>query len=306
VLETSVVAGILDAGANRFTGFAELYEAVRPVPPTDLGDLLVSYCGTQPQLVVDLGSGTGLSSRWASGWASEVVGIEPSADMRVTATDAVRETKVSFRPGWSHDTGLPAGCADVVVAVQAFHWMEPQPTLAEVDRCLRPGGVFAAIDCDWPPVVGDAVAEQAWDACRRQIHVFETRLAQGLTGSDLRAPVTDDDRQATIYSGTDGHLRSVLAEGVRSWPKGKHLAQIESSGRFRWWRDIAMASPDRGDAERFLGLFRSQGDYQALLRHGLDDAVLGVDRLAELIEVRLGSQPRPWTFIYRARLGFKG
>ena len=38
------------------------------------------------------------------------------------------------------------------MAVQALHWMEPAPTFGEVARLLRPGGVFAALDCDWPPV----------------------------------------------------------------------------------------------------------------------------------------------------------
>ncbi|MHB8294072.1 MAG: hypothetical protein ACYDH5_05485 [Acidimicrobiales bacterium] len=65
----------LEAGTSRFSGFAGLYDDVRPLPPRELGDLLSSYCGRRPELVVDLGCGTGLSSRWASAWAQEVVGV---------------------------------------------------------------------------------------------------------------------------------------------------------------------------------------------------------------------------------------
>ena len=293
----------LEASANRFRGFADLYDGVRPVPPTELGDLIVAYRGHRPQLVVDLGSGTGLSSRWASGWAAEVVGIEPSDDMRAAANAPADNVRLS--PGWSHDTGLPTGCADVVLAVQALHWMEPAPTFAEVERLLCPGGVFAAVDCDWPPVVGDAVIEEAWDSCRRRIRVFETRLASGMASDELRAPVNKDDNEGWNGDRVVSPHRRGLPEGVRRWSKAEHLERMKASDSFQWCREIAMAHTEPGDANRFVGLLRSQGDYQALQRHGLSDAVLGVDDFAETVERRLGDQRRQLTFIYRARLGFK-
>ena len=296
----------LEAGANRFGGFAGLYDEVRPSPPDELGSLLTSYRGSPPALVVDLGSGTGLSTRWAARWADNVVGVEPSDDMRAVASSSTTNEAVSFRKGWSHETGLPSGCADVVTVVQAFHWMEPGPTLAEVDRLLKAGGVFAAIDCDWPPSVGDALAEAAWDVCRRRIRVFETRLTAGAVGADLLAPVSDDDRATTRYSGIDAHDGGrALPEGVRSWSKNKHLEQIAASGRFAWWREVALGSIESGDAARFVGLQKSQGDYQTLLRHGADDGVLGVQEFARVAEARLGATARPWLFTWRVRLGFK-
>jgi hypothetical protein len=65
-----------------------------------------------------------------------------------------------------------------------------------------------------------------------------------------------------------------------------------------------MASSDRGNADRFVGLLKSQGDYQTLRRHGLTDGELGVDRFTEVAHDRLGSDARPWHFVYRARLAF--
>ena len=112
----------LRAGADRFAGYADLYERVRPSPPAELGPLLAAYAGTVPR-VVDLGSGTGLSSRWAASWASDVVGVEPSADMRSVA-EVRRPPNVTFRDGWSHATGLESASADVVLAVQALHWID--------------------------------------------------------------------------------------------------------------------------------------------------------------------------------------
>jgi SAM-dependent methyltransferase len=301
----SNVAGFLEAGANRFAGFADLYEEVRPVPPEQIGVLLARYCGRRPELVVDLGSGTGLSTRWASTWSDNVVGIEPSEDMRRVAEAATREARISYRSGWAHDTGLAAHSADVVIAVQSFHWMEPESTLAEVDRCLRPGGVFAAIDCDWPPVVGDATVEHVWAECHRRIHQVEARIAAGASVDQLRFTVGDGDGQAAVDLGIESRDERQLSEGVRSWSKAGHLQRMEESTRFRWSREIAMGSPDSGNASRFVGLLQSQGDYQSLRRQGLSDVDLGVDRFARVVHERLGSHMWPWDFVFRVRLGFK-
>jgi ubiquinone/menaquinone biosynthesis C-methylase UbiE len=162
----------LGPNAQRFSGFAGLYDQVRPHPPETLSEILTTYCGRSSPAVVDLGSGTGLSTRWAAVWAGSVIGVEPSTDMLATA-DAQKVPNTRFVAGYAHRTGLDDSRADVVLAVQSFHWMKPSDTLAEVERILRPGGVFAAIDCDWPPTVGYArsngpgwSADKSWRSTR--------------------------------------------------------------------------------------------------------------------------------------------
>src|SRR4029077_538929 len=70
------------SNAERFSGFADLYDRVRPTPPDVLAEILCAYAGADRPEVVDLGSGTGLSSRWAAPWSASVIGVEPSEDMR--------------------------------------------------------------------------------------------------------------------------------------------------------------------------------------------------------------------------------
>lgn len=48
---------------ERFSGFADLYDSVRPAPPAVLGPILCAYALVDRPAVVDLGSGSGLSSR---------------------------------------------------------------------------------------------------------------------------------------------------------------------------------------------------------------------------------------------------
>ena len=286
---------------DRFAGYAEIYDDVRPRPPDDLARILIAYCGVDRPDVVDLGSGTGLSTRWASGWAGSTIGVEPSADMQAVAERRAGGT-TRFVGAFAHDTGLPARSADVVLAVQSMHWMEPVTTLAEVARLLRPGGVFATVDCDWPPTIGAAALEGAWDHCRRVARVLEARLADGLGGRELRRPVTPGDPEARGHTGRDAHQNRKLATGARSWSKDAHLTRLADSGHFAWTRELALDRIERGDAGRFVGLFRSQGDYQALRRAGLDDSILGVTRLEAAARATLAA-PAPWWFTYRVRLG---
>jgi ubiquinone/menaquinone biosynthesis C-methylase UbiE len=131
--------------------FVARYDALRPRPPSDLIAVLVQLAPARPlRLVVDLGSGTGISAvAWAE-HAERVIGIEQNAEMIAAAREA---PNVEYRHTEAHRTGLPDACADVVTCAQSFHWMERGRTLDEIARILRAGGVFAAYDYDWPPIV---------------------------------------------------------------------------------------------------------------------------------------------------------
>src|SRR5438132_13834508 len=126
-----------------WTGEVIKYDRTRPTPPPALLDLLTQLIHTpHPALVVDLGSGTGLSTAIWGERAERVIGIEPNANMRKEATHNVEDhpyaAHIEYREGLAHQTGLPDGCADIVTAAHAFHWMERTAPLAEIASILRP------------------------------------------------------------------------------------------------------------------------------------------------------------------------
>ena len=286
---------------DRFSGFADLYDEHRPSPPQRLGAVLSSYAGTAAPVVVDIGSGTGLSTRWAAGWASSVIGVEPNPDMRAQAA-AAPLANVEYRDGVSHDTQLPADSADVVIAVQAMHWMEPVATLAEVARVLRPGGVFAAIDADWPPVSGVHAAEQAWVVLHERIRVFEARIARGEDDATLRRAISRDDPSLADDDLHDPHRNRVIPGGVQSWSKSEHLSRMRVSRRFVFTRELLFDEPVAGGAARFGALMRSQGSYQTLRRAGLTDDELGVTDFDDVVATALAGH-ESLSFSWRVRLG---
>jgi SAM-dependent methyltransferase len=287
----------------RFSGFADLYDAHRPSAPARLGPLLARYAGTDRPVVVDLGSGTGLSSRWAAGWAGRVIGVEPNADMRAVAV-ARAGPGIEYVDGVSSATGLASGVADVVLAVQAMHWMEPASTHAEVARILRPGGVFAIIDADWPPVTGLVAAEEAWVVVHQRVRVLEARLARGLTGAALRAPVDADDPELADDDPSDPHVNRTMPFGGRSWSKREHLRRLQASGRFAYAREVLMDQVAPGGGPELIAILRSQGSYQNLVKAGLTDDEIGVPAFAAAADAAFAGVAAPALgFSYRVRLG---
>ena len=262
------------ANIERFRGFADRYDRYRPAPPAVLVDLLTQLAqAPRPKLAVDIGSGTGLATRLWAGRAEKTVGIEPNGDMRrqaEAATAALGIADVSYCEGTSTHTGLPDGCADIVTCVQALHWMDPAPTFAEVARILRPGGVFAACDCDWPPTM-HRQAEAAYAEFSRGVHRLEAKLG--------------------------------VSRDVRKWPKAEHLIRMAGSGQFLHVKEILLHQVEPGSAERLVGLATSMGGVAGLLKQGLSAEKIGLTRLREAAERFLGSEPRPWYFSYRARVG---
>jgi SAM-dependent methyltransferase len=315
---------IPEGNLDRFLGFADLYDANRPSPPARLGTLLAAYAGVERPEVVDLGSGTGLSTRWAASWASSVVGIEPNPDMRAQA-ESRPVAHVRYLDGTSFDTTLPAASADVVLAVQAMHWMEPVATLAEVARVLRPGGVFAVVDADWPPVTGSVATELAWADVHRRIRVFEARVTAGETDDVIHRPVHPDDPALRDDDLHDPHRNRVMPMGGQSWSKGEHLARLRASGRFAFTRELlfdepvppAASSTGEGPgewsgewsadavADRVIALLRSQGSYQQVRRQGVTDDDLGTAEFERRVREAQASSTAAarLAFSWRVRLG---
>ncbi|AHF91523.1 type 11 methyltransferase [Opitutaceae bacterium TAV5] len=263
------------ANIERFTGFADHYDRFRPSPPAVLADLLgqLARLGTaKPARVVDIGCGTGLSTRYWAGRATEIIGVEPTDAMRTQAESHGGEGIV-YRKGFSHATGLPDACADIVTCSQALHWMDPLPTFREVARILKPGGVFAAFDYDWPPVTTSWVADKTYT---------ETVKAVGR------------------LEGPHG-----INDGLHRWDKAGHLGRMQESGAFAWVRECTVQHTDEGNADRLVGLLLSQGSVQSLRKKRVAEIDRLADHLHEVAIRELGSGLQRWFWSSRIRIGIR-
>ena len=265
-----VVEGIRRSGYSA-GGFAENYDRYRPRPAPVLLELLPLLARVErPELVVDLGSGTGLSTRFWAEHADEVVGVEPVPEMRAVAVEATDEPNVSYRAASAHDTGLPDGCADLVTCSQSLQWMEPEPTFAEISRILRPGRVFAAYEYRWS-LTTSAAANAAFEAAYER--KAQLRAELGLDVGKTRWPVTRE--------------------------------RLVESGRFSAVDETVLHSVEDVDAERLVGFALSEGSMTTLLAAGVTEEQVGLDRLREAAAAGLGDEPSPWYLGYRLAVGWR-
>jgi SAM-dependent methyltransferase len=258
---------------SRFLGFADTYDRSRPRPPAELVDLLTWWSGVAEPDVVDLGAGTGLSTAVWSGRARHVLAVEPGTDMRAVARQRLAELPehgvFSAIDATAEATGLPDECADLVTASQAMHWFDPAKVLPEIARLLRPGGVFAAYDVDWPPAI-------------------DTKLDAAYASVDQRIRELTRDRD----------------DDTPHWRKSGHLGRIIESGLFGYAREICLHSKETGDADRLLDLIRSQSEVAALLREGRTEDELGLTALREFANARI-AEPVTWWWTYRIRVAVR-
>jgi SAM-dependent methyltransferase len=257
-----------------FAGVADLYDRVRPRPPHDLLDLLCQLSGEASPIVVDIGAGTGHSTMHWLGRASQVVAVEPSADMRrvllqnVAAADSSAAVRVL--EATAEDTGLPDASAHVVTAGQAMHWFDPGRAFNEIARVLVPGGLFAAYDPVWPPTVTGAVTDayENFKKCSRRIQ---------------------EER------------------GIRPPYASRHLSPIEqlrASSAFRHISEVHLHHRDTGGAQRLLDAAYSIGGTKALVESGVSEDELGLTRLRTVCAEEI-PESCTWWWTYVVRLAVK-
>jgi SAM-dependent methyltransferase len=127
---------------ERFSGRAADYVRYRPGYPDDAIAAVLDGLGDPGELtVVDVGAGTGISTRLLVERGAHVVALEPNDDMRAALADA----GCDVHNGRAEATGLPDQAYDLVTAFQAFHWFANAAALAEFKRILRPGGRIALV-----------------------------------------------------------------------------------------------------------------------------------------------------------------
>ena len=128
---------------TRFSDKAENYTKYRPIYPDAVIDKILENLNSPNQLVAaDIGAGTGISARQLADKGLSVIAIEPNAAMRETAE---KHQNVEWKNGSAENTNLPDASVDLITCFQAFHWFNPEPTLTEFRRILKPKARLAIV-----------------------------------------------------------------------------------------------------------------------------------------------------------------
>ena len=225
--------------AEGFGADAGRYDRARPTYPAVLVERIVA--ASPGRDVVDVGCGTGISSRLLQAAGCRVLGVEPDPRMAEQARQGGTEVEVAKFEDWD-----PAGRAfDAVVAAQSWHWVDLVAGAAKAAAALRPGGRLAVF---W----------NAFDPPRELREAFAAVYRQALPDSPLSGfwarPAIDTYRagggraaDGIRQAGGFGEPEEWLADWSRPYTRDEWLDLVPTLGGFR-------QSPPDVQAELLAGL----------------------------------------------------
>lgn len=138
---------------------------------------------------------------------------------------------------------------------------------------LKPGGVFAAYDCDWPP-------SASWQV--------EKAYVELLAHADDLLKERQAEQEQAVKRDKNSHLRSII-----------------ESHRFRYAREIVFHNMETCDSERYFGLALSQGGLQTVMKLGFTEIDGEIRRFQESVTEYFQDRTLDVMFSYRMRIGIK-
>lgn len=149
---------------NPFVGpsVAARYSRSRPALHETVVEILRGQIGRASR-ALDLGCGTGLSTRPLAAAAGFVVGADASLDM---LTEAEQAGGATLAAAAAERLPFRDGVFDLATIASAIHWFDP-PALQELTRVMAAGGVLAVYDVWFPGEMIHVPAFSGWvgDVC---------------------------------------------------------------------------------------------------------------------------------------------
>jgi SAM-dependent methyltransferase len=124
---------------KRFSNRVDNYAKYRPSYPKEMMDWFKSDdVGLVPgNVIADVGSGTGISTKLFLEAGCTVYGVEPNTPMRKRAEqELAMYPKFHSVDGTAEDTTLGFDSVDMIVCCQAFHWFDMEKAREEFRRIL--------------------------------------------------------------------------------------------------------------------------------------------------------------------------
>jgi SAM-dependent methyltransferase len=205
--------------AGSFGEDALLYDRARPSYPDAMIDDLVR---DSPRAILDVGCGTGISTRAFSTRGLDVLGIEPDARMAAVATEHGLDVEVGTFEAWD-----PRGRAfDLLVCGQSWHWVDPAAGPEKAADVLLPFGKIALF---WNHGTQDQELSDA-------LHGVYDELAPGMEENSIVLRDLGRERAEEAARSFDATLRFTPSK-IRSYPWSKRYDADE-------WLDNLMTHSD--------------------------------------------------------------
>jgi malonyl-CoA O-methyltransferase len=211
-----------------FDNAAKSYDAAAAVPTEIRNRLLerLDLVKLQPKVVLDLGAGTGHSSkalkqRYKS---AEVVAVDLSPAMLVESNRRQSWLRRFHRVAAdAHRLPIKDGSAQLVFSNLMLEWChDPDAVFQEIRRVLQPGGLltFASLGPDTLRELRDGWRKiDAYPHVHRFIDMHD--LGDALMRAGLAEPVMDTERLTVTYPSLDALLKELTESGSTNLAQGR-------------------------------------------------------------------------------------
>lgn len=127
---------------NNFGLMSNEYNLARKGYPKEVFEYLKSLTQEKKPKVLDIGCGTGISTRQLKEYSFDVIGSDKDKDMIEIAIHNNPEIQYVVAP--ADNLPFESEQFDIVTAFTAFHWFNDEESLSEVKRILKKDGIFFA------------------------------------------------------------------------------------------------------------------------------------------------------------------
>jgi ubiquinone/menaquinone biosynthesis C-methylase UbiE len=133
--------------AATFNEVAALYDEVRPGYDTAIIDAIVTVAGLMPGArILEIGCGSEQITLPLAARGDTITALEPGAALAALAEQNCRQyPRVEIVQSSLESWPTPAQGFDLVLAAQAFHWIDPRDGCARVAAALRSAGSIALV-----------------------------------------------------------------------------------------------------------------------------------------------------------------
>ena len=125
---------------NNFGSLSVEYNVARKGYPPQVFEHLQSIVEKDKSRLLDVGCGTGISTRQLKEYGFEVSGADKDTEMIRVAKEI--DPSIPYILAVTDQLPFEDGSFDIVTAFTAFHWFNNEESLLEIKRVLKPEGIF--------------------------------------------------------------------------------------------------------------------------------------------------------------------
>eukprot|EP00127_Corallochytrium_limacisporum_P002469 Clim_evm26s128 gene=Clim_evmTU26s128 len=243
VAEMSQSAGDRNSYAHLFHGkdHSHVYEKYRLCLPEQCLDQIKQYVDNTPnhrkELAIDLGCGTGQSTRIFADFYSRTLGW----DIAQTQIEKARETEQRLKQNIVYDCKSDADLedfehqsVDFLTVTEAFHYFNHSQFYERASRVLKPGsGIFCAIGYSYPRFDNPKAAEYFNHLYREIVGPYWVDVVSFLDDLYATIPMPPEDKFTRIerfgFQLPGSYKAHEAAQLVRTWSAWNQLCQDRGS-----------------------------------------------------------------------------